>query len=391
IPDTSPGFAMPAPAPIYRFGLFELRTRTRELYKAGTKLKLRPQPFQILNVLVERAGDVVSREELRQLLWSAETFVDFEHGLNTSIKELRGILCDSACEPRYIGTLPRLGYRIMVPVEVVEPELEKVAASAPCESPGSGNLSGKKVSHYRVLQLLGGGGMGVVYKAEDLKLGRQVAVKFLPGELATDALAFGRLQREARAASSLDHPNICSIYELGEHEGQPFIVMQLLQGQTLRDWIESAAKETTRTRLNQLLDFAIQVVDGLEAAHQKGIIHRDIKPANIFITGRGEAKILDFGVVKCLDSVHAFHHGAPADDGAGGSAQQKRIIAFPDPSLTRTGLSMGTPSYLSPEQVRREKLDARSDLFSFGLVLYEMATGERAFSGKNQAEGEQVA
>src|SRR5262249_36737329 len=215
------------------------------------------------------------------------------------------------------------------------------------------------------------------YKAEDLKLGRQVALKLLPEELASDPVAFERLQREARAASSLDHPNICSIYQLGEHGGRPFIVMQLLEGLTLREWIERTANQNAAAPLAQLLDIAIQILQGLEAAHEKGIIHRDVKPANIFITNRGQAKVLDFGVAKFVD----------AGESEAVSASTSRTLEStsrpsPDSKLTRTGASMGTPSYLSPEQIRGEKLDARTDLFSFGLVLYEMATGRQAYSGE---------
>jgi serine/threonine protein kinase len=238
--------------------------------------------------------------------------------------------------------------------------------------------AGQSVGTYRIIEEIGRGGMGVVYKAEDLKLGRRVALKFLPGELATIPTAFERFEREARAASALDHPNICSIYQLGEFENQPFIVMQLLEGQTLRQWIEEAANRDRPSRLHELLDLAIQITEGLEAAHHRGIIHRDIKPANIFITSRGQAKILDFGVAKFVDAVELAE--LKKDAGA-----ESSVHAAVDPHLTRTGISLGTPSYLSPEQVRREKLDARTDLFSFGLVLYEMATGQRAFSGKTAA------
>ncbi len=238
-------------------------------------------------------------------------------------------------------------------------------------------LTGQIVSHYRVLRRLGSGGMGVIYQAEDIKLERRVAMKFLPGEVASDRVAFERLQREARAASALDHPNICSIYELGEHEGQPFIVMQLLEGQTLREWIEDAPKQDTRSRLGQTLDLAIQMADGLEAAHQKGIIHRDIKPANVFITARGEAKILDFGLAKVVE------HATPTALGETTVTETATAVANPTKlHLTRTGATMGTAYYMSPEQVRAEKLDSRTDLFSLGLVLYEMVTGQRAFTGE---------
>jgi len=240
------------------------------------------------------------------------------------------------------------------------------------------SMVGETVSHYRVLSRLGSGGMGVVYEAEDIKLARRVAMKFLPGEVASDRTAFERMQREARSASALDHPNICSIYELGEHDGQPFIVMQLLEGETLRGWIERTSKMEKRSRLNGALDLAIQITRGLEAAHQKNIIHRDIKPENIFVTVRGEVKILDFGLAKVMEPLKEpdLQNDLTADTvGPGEEAL----------TLTRTGAKMGTAFYMSPEQIRGEKLDARSDLFSLGLVLFEMVTGRRPFTGSTGA------
>ena len=280
------------------------------------------------------------------------------------------------------------GYRLMVPVEWVdavddESSLDEVSVSSTGAGvrtpPEPGALSGRTVSHYRVLDIIGGGGMGVVYRAEDLKLGRRVALKFLPEELATDSLTLQRFEREAQTASSLNHPNICTVYEFGEHEGQPFLVMESLQGETLRDRLASAAREQGLP-LEELLDIAIQVSDGLQAAHERGVIHRDIKPANIFITDKGVCKILDFGLAKLLEmggeEELADRPGMPA-------------VALPAASgashLTRTGSAMGTAGYMSPEQVRGEKLDVRTDFFSFGLVLYEMATGQRAFSGETAA------
>ncbi|MGB7843989.1 MAG: protein kinase [Candidatus Acidiferrum sp.] len=248
-------------------------------------------------------------------------------------------------------------------------------------------LTGETISHYHILDGLGGGGMGLVYRAEDVKLGRRVALKFLPEESVKDPAALGRFEREARSASSLEHPNICPIYEFGEHEGQPFLVMQLLEGQTLRELIAAAGPVKP---LSKLLDLAVQIVDGLDAAHQKGIIHRDIKPANVFITREGQAKILDFGLAK-LASVLS----AEADDSQSevrgetdGTAVPRGTapLSTPDMFLSRTGVAIGTAGYMSPEQVRGDKLDARTDLFSFGLVLYEMATGKRAFAGDTGPE-----
>jgi len=369
---------------LVRFETFEVNLRSGELCKDGAKVKLPEQSFQILAMLLERPGEVVRRGEIQKRLWPNDTVVEFENSINAAVKRLRLALGDSADHPRYIETLARRGYRWTVPVECLESDPVRISAkeglSLQAELAAS-SLIGKRVSHYRVLGILGGGGMGVVYEAEDIKLGRRVALKFLPEELADDVPAMERFEREARTASALNHPNICTIYEVEEHAGQPFIVMELLEGQTLREFITPAGGPIgtdaykTELQLQTLLDIAVQISDGLEAAHQKGIIHRDIKPGNIFVTARGQVKILDFGLAKLQESQTSDLKVSTVSKTEG----PKQMLNL---NLTRTGAAIGTAGYMSPEQVRGERLDPRTDLFSFGLLLYEMAVGQRAFTGE---------
>jgi len=341
---------------------FEFDLKSGELRCDGRTTRLAEKPYRLIAILVENAGRVVTRDEIQKKLWPNDTVVDFEHGINCAIRFLRQAFGDSADSPRYIETLPRYGYRLIAPVELINapqpaPRAEPRADTSRPEENDQPQLGmvGKKVSHYRVLELIGGGGMGLVYRAEDVKLGRPVALKFLPEEVAYDPKALKRFEREARAASALQHPNICTLYEFDDYEGQPFIAMELLKGEPLRERLAFLSASQQHLPLDDLLDIATQTCDALSAAHQQGIIHRDIKPANIFLTTSGQAKILDFGLAKLMT--------APELDGMttdvvvrGDNLSRPDGALCPDAlTLTRTGAAMGSEGYMSPEHGERPR------------------------------------
>jgi serine/threonine protein kinase/Flp pilus assembly protein TadD len=358
---------------VARFGSFELDLRAGELRKRGLRIRLPKQSFQILAMLLEHPGELVGREEIQAKLWPHDTVVEFDHSINSAIRRLRDALNDSADTPHFVETLARRGYRFIAPIEWVQPaparaESPPEATTAPKLPEAAQSWQGKMVSHYRILQELGRGGMGVVYKAQDTKLGRLVALKFLPKELTEDPQAMERFRREAQAASTLDHPNICTIYEIDEAEGQPFIAMQFLEGHTLKEHLASRALQT-----QELLEMAIQLAEALETAHANGIIHRDIKPTNIFLTQHGRLKVLDFGLAKLI---------RPRRQAAKSPAASPQAAVATRDDLTTPGVALGTLAYMSPEQLRGEPVDERGDIFSLGVLLYECLTGRLPFRGE---------
>ncbi len=335
---------------ILRFEAFEVNLTTGELRKGGVRIRLAEQPFQILSALLERPGKLVTREALRERLWSDDTFVDFDRSLNIAVVKIREALGDSATEPRYIETLPRRGYRFIGQIERLDPTGEIVGLPAGAGTKGT-------ISHYRLLEKLGEGGMGVVYKAEDTTLKRNVALKFLAPHLTQDPQAKQRFLREAQAAATVDHPNICAVHEIDEVGGQTFIAMAYVEGQTLDRKIQQGPLE-----LGEAVGIASEVGLGLEAAHHKGIVHRDIKGANIMITEArpgvaSQVKVMDFGLARLVDQR----------------------------SLTSRETALGTLSYVAPEQARGEAVDRRADIWSLGVVLYQMVSGRLPFKGETDA------
>src|ERR1051326_1569649 len=305
---------------ILRFGEFELDVRAAELRRNSERVRLQEQPFRLLAMLLEHPGEVVLREEIRKRLWPNDTVVEVSHGINAAVLRLREALGDSAEDPRYIETVARRGYRFKGRAETGSATPREADTEADTQ-----DLAGKTVAHYRVFEKLGSGGMGVVYRGEDLKLGRQVALKFLPQELAGEPVAVGRFDREARAASALSHPNICTVYAVEEHAGQPIIVMEFIEGETLQAVLANGALGAERA-----LPIAVQLPAALDAAHRKGVVHRDLKPGNVILTANG-VKVLDFGLARMSRSLKS---GTPATQ------------------ITQEGAILGTPHYMSPEQVQ---------------------------------------
>lgn len=375
---------------------FEVDLHTGELFATRSgdscpRILLRQQPFDVLRMLIEAGGDIVTREEMKKKLWPNDTIVNFDQSINVAIRILRRVMGDSAENPQYIETVARRGYRLRAPIERLEAKSDTLLPKPlnARASTGPPSLIGAKVSHYRVLEFIGAGGMGMVYKAEDLKLARRVALKFLPDELANDPLALKRFEREAQTASALNHTNICTIYDIDEFEGQTFIAMELLEGDSLLHRLDTP--ETKASPGDFLLDIAIQICDGLQAAHDAGIVHRDIKPGNLFLTRRGQVKILDFGLAEAVAPEEPVAENLPEGHDASSitsesaNKESTRISTGVQAPLSGTEPPMGTTGYMSPEQLRKEPLDLRTDLFSFGIVLYEMTTGQRPFQGETLA------
>ncbi len=331
---------------LVRFGQYELDSVAGELCKNGRKLRLPAQALEVLAMLLDRPGELVTREQLNARLWPNGTIVEFDHGINSCVRRLRAALNDSAEQPRYIETLPKRGYRFIFPFE---------------SQPGqSSAIQAPPATQYRIVSKLGAGAMGVVYRATDNRLGRDVALKFPIETMLSSPRMLEAFEREARAAAALNHPNICTVYGVGEQDGRPFIAMELVEGETLEAIL--SRREIT---IEEVVAIAIQVASALDTAHSRGIVHRDIKPGNIFISGGHAVKVVDFGIAKCPTEV------APAPVVAAGDGQAT-------PALSTT---VGTPRYMAPEQLEGHAADARSDIFSFGVTLYEMITRRRPFEG----------
>ena len=358
---------------LIRFGLLSLNLETGDLQGSKRGVRLPEQQFMILQLLLAHDGGVVSREEIQSRLWPGDTIVEFDRSINAAVLKLRSALRHTSNNGVYIDTVARRGYRLMVSVKHEIDESKTDSAQPAQNAP----LVGQRISHYRVLSVLGGGRTGVVYKGEDLKLNRPVALKFLTKNLAQTPSVLKQLEHEARTASSLNHPNICTIYQIGEYERQPFIVMEFLEGEVLREFIAGSAGLKSKERaalVPKLLGIAIQVADGLAAAHARGVIHRDIKPANVIVTKSGTAKLLDFGLARqCVN-------GQP----------DSKISLSAEESRREPTFNSGIPDYMSPEQIKGEPQDQRSDLFSFGILLAELFGSAHPFRRGSMAETQEA-
>jgi len=326
-----------------RFGKFVLDGKTGELCKRGIRLPVPDQSIKVLCLLLERPGDVISREELCRRLWPNGTIVEFEHGVNNAIRRLRAALEDSAGKSRFIETLPKRGYRFIFPCECSSQIVAEQTGTRPDDPE---DLSGKQFGPYQVLEKLGEGATASVYRGFDPRLARFLALKFLAGDLLDRPSLRRRFEDEARLASKLNHPNVCTIYDVGNQEGRPFIAMELLEGKTLQQLLQHGALSLTN-----VLSYSIQIATALDAAHRSEIIHRDIKPANIFVTDRQVVKVTDFGI-----------------------AQRHAPVSRSAPSSPEA-LIAGTPGYIAPEHLNGKEADARGEIFAFGVVLHEMLTG----------------
>src|SRR2546426_2367055 len=326
----------PAGNPPLRFGVFELDPATGELRKSGHTIRLRPQAAKILVLLASRPGQLVTREVLREKIWGSETFVDFEHGLNLCIREVRAALDDDADTPRYVETLPKRGYRFIAPIQETNQQ--------------------QTLGRYRLTGKIGAGGMGEVYQGQDLRLGREVAIKVLPPGALQDENARSRFRREAELLCKLNHPNIATVYDFERQGDRDFLVMEYIRGATLSNRVCAGPLP-----VKEVLLLGLQLVEGIAAAHEHGVIHRDLKPGNLRVTPDGWLKILDLGLAQAIN---------PAGENEATH------------TATQTTDVEGTLRYMAPEQLLGQTIDGRSDIYAVGSILYEMTTGQVAFDDK---------